>query len=121
MLVGSLAVLAVAYFLGERWPVHLTTANWGWFVWLSIPASTGSFGLWFVALSRGGATRTSGYLFLAPLFTVVLSFLIMGATLTWLQVFGGILIGLALWLVNREIPAQTEGERTAEVVVEGEP
>ena len=121
MLIGSFAILAVAYGIGERWPAHVTTLQWSWFVWLSIPASTGSFGLWFVALAKGGATRTSGYLFLAPLFTVILSFLIMGSTLTWLQAGGGILIGLALWLVNKEVPAKSARERNAEVLAEGEP
>jgi drug/metabolite transporter (DMT)-like permease len=121
MLIGSIAILVVAYGIGERWPEHVTTLQWGWFIWLSIPASTGSFGLWFVALSKGGATRTSGYLFLAPLFTVILSFVVMGATLTWLQAGGGILIGFALWLVNKEIPAKSVRERNAEVMAEGEP
>ena len=121
MLIGGVAILAVAYALGERWPTHVTIAQWSWFVWLSIPASTGSFGLWFVALSKGGATRTSGYLFLAPLFTVILSFVIMGSTLTWLQAGGGVMIGLALWLVNREVHAKTGRERKAEVLAEGEP
>ncbi|MGU2420213.1 DMT family transporter, partial [Burkholderia cenocepacia] len=65
MLLGSLALLIIAYATGEHWPTTVTTSQWGWFVWLSIPASTGSFGLWFVALNKGGATRTSGYLFLA--------------------------------------------------------
>lgn len=102
MLVGALAVLAIAYTSGEHWPQVTTHAQWGWFFWLAIPASTGSFGLWFVALKKGGATRTSGYLFLAPLFTVLLSFLVLGNTLVWAQALGGVLIGLSLWLVNRQ-------------------
>lgn len=102
MLIGGGAVLLIAYLHGESWPAVTTPQQWGWFLWLAIPASTGSFGLWFVALSKGGATRTSSFLFLAPLFTVVLSFLILGTTLTWLQAAGGLLIGLAIWLVNRE-------------------
>jgi drug/metabolite transporter (DMT)-like permease len=121
MLIGAVAILAVAYGIGEHWPTHVTVTQWSWFVWLSIPASTLSFGLWFVALAKGGATRTSGYLFLAPLFTVILSFAILGSTLTWLQAGGGVLIGLALWLVNREIPARTERERIAEARTVGEP
>jgi drug/metabolite transporter (DMT)-like permease len=121
MLIGAFAILVVAYGIGERWPDHVTMSQWGWFFWLSIPASTGSFGLWFVALSKGGATRTSGYLFLAPLFTVILSFVVMGTTVTWLQAGGGILIGFALWLVNKEIPAKSVRERNAEVLAEGEP
>lgn len=106
MLIGALAVLVFAYSKGEHWPAITTTQQWAWFLWLAIPASTGSFGLWFLALARGGATGTSGYLFLAPLFAVIVSYFVLGTTLSWLQAIGGILIGLALWLVNREAPAR---------------
>jgi drug/metabolite transporter (DMT)-like permease len=121
MLVGSLVVLAYAYAGGERWPGHLTAMQWAWFAWLAIPASTGSFGLWFVALGRGGATRTSGYLFLAPLFTVLLAWVVLGSTLTWLQALGGLIVGLALWLVNQELPARSQRERMNEARSEGQP
>jgi drug/metabolite transporter (DMT)-like permease len=122
MLVGALIVLVYAYGVaGERWPSLVTASQWGWFFWLAIPASTGSFGLWFVALGKGGATRTSGYLFLAPLFTVILSFFILHTSLSWLQGAGGLLIGLALWLVNREVPAHSAAERAREARSEGEP
>jgi drug/metabolite transporter (DMT)-like permease len=85
MLIGSLVLLGVGDGAGEQWPAVTTPADWGWFLWLAVPASTGSFGLWFVALRRGGATRASGFLFLAPLFAVVLSHFVLGATLGWLQ------------------------------------
>jgi drug/metabolite transporter (DMT)-like permease len=120
MLTGALVILAIAYAGGEHWPAGTTALQWGWFAWLAIPASTGSFGLWFVALKRGGATRTSGYLFLAPLFTVVLSYAVLGTALSWRQAAGGVLIGVALWLVNRELPARNRGERMREALAEGE-
>jgi drug/metabolite transporter (DMT)-like permease len=101
MLIGAVVLLLVAYSWGQHWPATTTPAQWGWFLWLAIPASTGSFGLWFVALSKGGANRASGYLFLAPLFAVILSFAVLGSSLTWLQGSGAILIGSALWLLNR--------------------
>lgn len=102
MLIGAIALLGIAYASGEQWPSPVTATQWGWFLWLAIPASTGSFGLWFVALGKGGATKTSGFLFLAPLFTVLLSYFILGVTLSWTQAIGGASIGVALWLVNRE-------------------
>ena len=118
MLIGGLALLGVAYATGESWPAGLTLAGWGWFLWLAIPASTGSFGLWFVALRTGGATRTSGYLFLTPLFTALLSVPILGAGLSGRQAAGGALVGLGLWLVNRE-PSARHSER--EIRSEGQP
>jgi len=104
MLIGAVVVLAVAYASGQRWPEHTTFANWCWFLYLSIPASTGSFGLWFVALAQGGATKTSSYLLLAPLFAVISSYFVLHVGLTGTQLVGGALIGLAIWLVNREPP-----------------
>jgi drug/metabolite transporter (DMT)-like permease len=120
MLIGALAILVLAYATGQHWPKEVSARDWGWFLWLAIPASTGSFGLWFLALAQGGATKTSGYLFLAPLFAVILSFFVLDTTLTWMQAAGGVLIGLALWLVNREIPARSPEEGLAEARVEGE-
>jgi drug/metabolite transporter (DMT)-like permease len=102
MLIGSLALLVLALATGEHWPSATTGSQWAWFLWLAIPASTGSFGLWFMALARGGATRTSGYLFLAPLFAAVLSHWLLGAHLSAEQGLGALLIGLGIWLVNRE-------------------
>lgn len=104
MLVGALALLALAAMQGQHWPTTVTHGQWGWFAWLAIPASTGSFVLWFMALRRGGATHASGYLFLAPLFAVLLSMLVLHAVLSPLQWLGGGLIGLGLWLVGRGPP-----------------
>jgi drug/metabolite transporter (DMT)-like permease len=101
MLIGALVLLAIAYAQGEHWPADVGPIQWAWFLWLAIPGSAGSFGLWFLALRKGGATRSSGYLFLAPLFTVFMSDLILGTSLTLEQAAGGVLIGLSLWLVNR--------------------
>lgn len=111
MLVGALILLALAYAQGQRWPGPALTSSslWAWFLWLAIPGSTAAFGLWFLALQRGGATQTSGYLFLAPLFTVVLSALMLGTGLSIEQAFGGLLIGVALWLVNRAQPGALAG------------
>ncbi len=106
MAIGSLALLGIAYALGEHPATPFDARQWLWFLWLAIPASTGSFGLWFLALRRGGATRSSGYLFLAPVFTVVLSYLVLDTPVTGVQALGGTLIGAAVWLVNREAPAR---------------
>jgi drug/metabolite transporter (DMT)-like permease len=106
MLIGAAMLLMLAYARGEHWPASALTSIglWGWFIWLAVPCSTGSFGLWFLALRRGGATQTSGYLFLVPLLTVLMSALMLGTGLSLMQALGGILIGIALWLVSRTKP-----------------
>lgn len=101
MLIGALAGLACAVLAGEQWPAHITAQQWGWFVWLAIPASTGSFGLWFVALKRADAVSTSGFLFLAPLFAVLMSWVVLNTQLSIWQCFGGGLVTASIWLMNR--------------------
>lgn len=101
MLIGALALLGIAYSSGEHWPTSVTWHQWAWFFWLSIPASTASFGLWFLALSKGGATASSSFLFLAPLFTVFLSAVFLGTSVSWGQLAGTLCIAIALWMVNR--------------------
>jgi len=109
MVVGASVLLIIAYGTGEHWPDGVGLPQWLWFLWLSIPGSAASFGLWFLALRKGGATRSSGYLFLAPFFTVIFSDLYLKTEVTLNQALGGVLIGLALWLVNRggrSVPAR---------------
>jgi drug/metabolite transporter (DMT)-like permease len=105
MLIGSLFILLLAYSLGERWTLDTSARQWLWFAWLAVPGSTGAFGLWFIALKSGGAVRTSSFLFLAPLFATLLSLAVFGTSVTVGQIFGGVLIAVALWLVNR-MPSQ---------------
>lgn len=100
-LIGALLLLVLAFALGERWPDELRAADWGWFVFLAIPGSAISFGLWFVALRMGGATRASAWLFLAPAFTVLLSALMLGTPIRPMQAVGGALIAVGLYLAAR--------------------
>ena len=83
-----------------------TTQDWLTFSWLVIPGSILSFGLWFAALQIGGATVTSGYLFLVPFFTALLSMLMLDTHFSGYQIVGGIAVGLGIWLMskNRSIP-----------------
>ena len=103
-------ILALAYSIGQRWTLDTTARRWLWFCWLAVPGSTGAFGLWFIALNRGGAVRTSSFLFLAPLFATLLSLAVFGSSVTVWQIVGGVLIAIALWIVNRS-PRQVPVER----------
>lgn len=103
MMVGAMVLLAAGHFGGEHWPTQMTGLQWAEFLWLAIPASGGSFSLWYLVLARGDASRASSYLFLAPLFAVLLAVPFLGASLTWIQGIGGLLIGVGVWLINRRV------------------
>jgi drug/metabolite transporter (DMT)-like permease len=107
MAVGAIALLVLAEASGQRWPSGLDAADWAWFLWLAIPASSGSFGLWFLALTWGGAARTSAFLFLAPLFTILLSVPVLGDRPGPGQLAGGACVAVALYLVNRPRPQRS--------------
>ena len=102
MLFGALLLLDWSC-VSETKGFEITTpSDWFWFLWLAIPASAGSFGFWFSALKLGGAVRSSSYLFLTPLFTMLLSVPILGNIPTILQLLGFIFVGAGLYLINRQ-------------------
>ncbi|ABC24067.1 DMT family transporter [Rhodospirillum rubrum] len=98
---GALVMLAISKLSGEAYDIDRIT-GWGiaCFIWLVGPASIGSFGLWFTALSRRGATVTSSYLFLVPLFSAVFSMMVLGEAVSPHSLIGGAIIIVALWLIN---------------------
>jgi drug/metabolite transporter (DMT)-like permease len=103
MFVGGIVLIFISFFAKESVNlVAISPINWFWFAWLVVPSSVGSFGLWYVALSRGGALKASSFLFLAPLFTVLTSILVLKSTLSLQQLLGAILVGSALYIVNRD-------------------
>ena len=110
MFIGGLILLIVSLLLRESWPETLNGVDWACFWWLAIPASTGSFGLWYFALQRSQATQASGFLFLAPVFAVILSHLALHESLTPLQVAGAGLVLVALWLVSAAPPGRGGGK-----------
>jgi len=86
----------------------------------NLPMGAWSLSFWQMLIGAL-VVRTSGYLFLAPLFTVALAFVVLGNMLTWLQALGGLIVGVALWMVNQEMPSRSQRERMNEARVEGQP
>jgi drug/metabolite transporter (DMT)-like permease len=104
MLVGGIVLLGVSFFANETYSIVSATPNdWFWFAWLVLPSSVGSFGLWYVALSQKGAAKASSFLFLTPLFTVITSVLVLKTTVSLQQIIGAVLVGAALYIVNRVV------------------
>ena len=80
--------------------LNLGLWGWIWFVWLIIPASVGSFGLWFFSLGQKGATVSSSFLFLVPVFSTIFSIIGLHEKFSLNLLIGGVMVVSALVLVN---------------------
>ncbi|WP_043614838.1 DMT family transporter [Chromobacterium violaceum] len=101
MLVGSIFLALLAWAGGEAPALPHSERVWMAFLWLALPATTGAMALWFMALELGGAVRTSGFLFLSPLFATLISFAAFGYSLSLHELAGGVLIGIGIYLVSK--------------------
>lgn len=81
-------------------------------VWLSLLAlgigcTAFAYILYFRLLSDIGPVRTLTVTFIIPPFGVLWGALFLGEPLDWAYVYGGALIGVALWLILRQVPVTT--------------
>lgn len=103
MLLGGFGLLVLSTIFSEL--MSLNSLNGlGVFnlLWLIFPASVGSFGLWFLALQKGGMAQASSFLFLAPMFATLFAILFLNEALTIKFICGCICIFLAIYLVNHK-------------------
>ena len=102
MLVGTICLVALTFIW--RGPIIWLPSGIDdtlWLLWLSIPASVFSFGLWFRALALRSATEASAWLAAVPAFAAVIAWLSLGSELTRLQLLGMGCIAAALYLQSR--------------------
>lgn len=108
MLVGTICLIALTFFW--RGPTTWLPSNIDdtlWLLWLSIPASVISFGLWFRALALRSATEASAWLAAVPAFAAMIAWFVLDVALGGLQVLGMVLIGSALFLQSETGQAKT--------------
>lgn len=81
---------------------HLGTSFWITQIYLGIFPS--GLGNWFysIGVKTIGSTRASVFMYLVPVFGLLLSILILGETITFLQVLGGIFMITGVWFVNQK-------------------
>jgi drug/metabolite transporter (DMT)-like permease len=102
MLVGAVCLIALTVFWrGATIWLPQSIHDTAWLIWLSIPASVISFGLWFRALALRSATEASAWLAAVPAFAAVIAWLSLGSELTRLQLLGMGCIAAALYLQSR--------------------
>jgi drug/metabolite transporter (DMT)-like permease len=109
-----LVITAVAIFSGAVLLAVLTASTVGFsglfdsgWVTISLSVFLGltmigiSYPIWFICLKRLPATHASIYIYLTPVFAVVLSLVILDERFSWLFWVGGILILTGIIITNR--------------------
>ncbi|WP_405153716.1 DMT family transporter [Paenibacillus sp. FSL K6-0108] len=100
MLAGGAVLLLLSVFTEELHFIVNTTSIVV-LVWLTIFCSIIQFTLWFYLLQNTDPAKTSSFLFLAPLFGLLSSFVLLKEHVGWIVGAGGIMICLGIFLVNR--------------------
>ncbi|MDN4095214.1 DMT family transporter [Brevibacillus agri] len=98
-------------------PFNLTTftvENTTWSFWLSlfyvgVMATVVSMVLWNVGVQKVGATSAGMFLNFNPVFTAILAFLLLGETMSVLQLLGSVIVivGCYLFAKLKHVPAKT--------------
>lgn len=112
MIAGTFLLLPfVSPTLPESLP-RLSLAHWGWILLLSIGATFGGYLAWNLALSHWDAARVSSFVYLVPLFGILVARLQAHELITpQILVGGGLVLG-GVWLANTRV-ALTGGPRAS--------
>ena len=101
LVIGWVAVAATAV-------PQLATQDWhlGWEVWaLLVFAVLGPIVLtnilWFKAVDRVGPSHATLFANAQPFVAVLFAVLLLSETLSWLQIAGGVAIGIGIWMARR--------------------
>lgn len=99
MLLGGVMLLIFS-FAGEHPSFELNLSSASVVIWLVIFCSIIQFTIWFYLLSHSDPGKTSSFLFLVPIFSVICSWLLLGEQITWYVYVGGALTCVGVFLVN---------------------
>ena len=97
--IGGLLLLPFALYFGEG-TSRLDLNFWLSELWLILPVSVVSVQLWLILL-KADAVRASMWLFLCPIFGILVSAMLLGEPVTWHTVTGTALVLLSLYWGQR--------------------
>jgi len=81
---------------------HIPWEGWVGIIFLGVICSGLAYIFWYDALKELPVAQTGAFLYLEPVVTVIVAALILRESLYLATLFGGVLILLGVWLVNRK-------------------
>ena len=82
--------------------VAMSVTGWSVVIFLGICSTVISYVLWYVALEIKSASKISVYLYFIPVLSTIISYILFQDKITWLFIFGGALVILGLYVVNKQ-------------------
>jgi len=76
--------------------------GWGVVIFLGLFPTVVGYVLWFVALEIKNASEISVFLYFVPVLSTIISYILFREAITWLFIFGGTLVILGLYVVNKQ-------------------
>jgi drug/metabolite transporter (DMT)-like permease len=81
--------------------VAMSVTGWSVVIFLGIFSTVIGYVFWYVALEIKSASKISVYLYFIPVLSTIISFILFQDKITWLFIFGGALVILGLYIVNK--------------------
>jgi len=82
--------------------INLSLTGWCIILFLGVCPTVIAYILWYVALEIKNASELSVYLYFIPVLSTIISYIIFKEVITWLFIFGGALVILGLYIVNKQ-------------------
>ncbi len=104
MVFGSIIVGIIA--VPELLKVHWLSLGWRFWVdvvYLAVLPSVLANWFYYLGVKRIGPARASAFMFLVPVSALVLSVLVLGESLTLVQLVGAVLMLVGVWMINRKV------------------
>lgn len=100
---GLVTILPVFAFrpFSVEWAILARPVVWGNLLFLGVVASMGCYVLWNAAMHRLGAVRTTNYIYINPLVTIVVAALCIGERITAAALAGAALILYGMWRAEK--------------------
>ncbi len=109
--VGWVAVAATGAHQVSEQDFHLGWAVWALLVYAVLGPLVLTNILWFKAIERVGPSQATLFANLQPFIAVAFAVPLLSEHITWLQILGGVGIGLGIWLAHQEkIPLVSRAE-----------